>query len=86
MQFKLGVHAESREQTGSQITIELNGIESATADNEGLRQRSLTRANLYQVIRLRWADGPLDRVDHTFVAQKVLAESLAGVMPHDAHG
>jgi len=38
------------------------------------------------VIRFRWADRSLDGVDHTLVAQKILAESLAGVMPHDAHG
>jgi hypothetical protein len=38
------------------------------------------------MVRIIRRDRARDRFDGRFIAQKVLAESLAGVMPHDAHG
>jgi len=38
------------------------------------------------MVRIIRRDRARDRFDGRFITQKVLAESLAGVMPHDGHG
>ena len=78
--------AERGQEAGAEITVEFYGIEPAFAADKCLGEGTLSWADFDDMVRFIRRDRAHDRFDGRFIAQKVLAESFAGVMPHDAHG
>ena len=80
MQRELWVNAEVSEQPGSEVAIQLNSIHSAATGYQGGGQRALAGPDLHDVIILRGTDGTRDLVNYRFIAEKVLAEALSGLV------
>ena len=74
------MNAEVSKQAGSEVAIQLNGIHSAATGDQGGRQRALSGPDLDDVIILRGTDGARDLLNDRFIAEKVLAEALAGLV------
>ena len=81
MQRKSWIVAERGQEAGAEITVELYSVEPAFAADKCLGEGALSRADLNDMVRIIRRDRARDRFDGRFIAQKVLAESLAGVMP-----
>ena len=81
MQRKSWILAERGQEAGAEITIELYSVESAFAADQRLGEGTLSRADFNDMVRIIRRDRAHDCFDGGFIAQKVLAESLAGVMP-----
>ena len=74
------MNTEVGKQASSEIAIQLNGIHQAATVGQGRRQRALTGTDLDDVIILRGTDGARDLLNDRFIAKKVLAEALAGLV------
>ena len=66
---------------GAQIAIELYGIEPAFVADQCLGERTLSRADFNDMVRISRRDSARDGLNDRLVAQKVLAESLPRVVP-----
>lgn len=81
MQGKSWVGAEGGQEADAEITVELYGVKPAFAADECLGERTLSRADFNDMVRIIRRDRARDRFDGRLIAQKVLAESLPRVVP-----
>ena len=80
MQSKPGIVAEAALQLRDQVAIQLDNVQPATGFQQGLRQRALTRPDLYQVLLRQRVYGVDDPVDHRDVSEEILAKAFAGAV------
>ena len=81
MQRKSWIFAERGQEAGAEITVELYSVEPALTVDKCLGEGTLSRADFNDMVRIIGRDRAHDRFDGRFIAKKVLAESLARVMP-----
>ena len=81
MQRKSWIVPECGQEAGAEITVELYGVEPAFAADKCMGEGTLSRADFNDMVRIIGRDRAHDCFDGGFIAQKVLAESLAGVVP-----
>ena len=86
MQRKSWIGAEGRQEAGAEITVELYGVKPALAADKCLGERTLSRTDFNDMVRISRRDGARDGLDDRLIAQKVLAETLAGGMSHESRG
>ena len=81
MQGKSWVGAEGGQEADAEITVELYRFKPALAADECLGERTLSRADFNDMVRIIRRDRARNRFDGRLIAQKVLAESLPRVVP-----
>ena len=60
------------------VSVDFDGINSATTIKQCIRQRTLPRTDLYDIVVFKRSDGSRYGSNDTLVGQKVLTEAFPG--------
>ena len=82
MQGEAGVGAERCEEASAEVPVQFDGIKLTAAGDQCLGERTLAGANFDKVIGIGRCNRPRNRLDNGLIAEKVLAEALAGCVWH----